>query len=215
VGDDTFERDVVQSKEPVLVDFWAEWCGPCRSVAPVLEDLAEELRGKVTIAKVDVDAAPKTAARFRVQSIPTFILFLDGKPLAAMQGAQPKARFREMLERFVPALRGALITVNDLDRMLKSGPRPRVIDIRDARDYARSHIRGAVCVPVDKLEEEIGAPETGDPVVLVCRTGESSKAEAVKLSARGLPVVALDKGLLEWEGSGRPTFSTDEERELS
>ncbi len=214
VGDDSFERDVLGAKGPVLVDFWAEWCGPCRAVAPVLENLSKELAGQVTIAKVDVDAAPKTAARFRIQSIPTFVLFQDGKPLAALQGAQPKARFLEMLERFVPTLKGPLISVNDLDAALKSGDRIRIFDIREPRDFARSHIRKAECVAPEALEARLEALEPSERAVLVCRTGDKSKAEATRLAARGLEVAALEKGLLEWEGSQRPTYSTDEEREL-
>src|SRR5437762_3579841 len=89
VTDGSFERDVLGSKIPVLADFWATWCSPCRAVAPTLEELSRELSGRVMIAKIDVDECPLTATRFRIQSIPTFVLFEGGKPLASMSGAQP------------------------------------------------------------------------------------------------------------------------------
>jgi thioredoxin 1 len=91
VTDDSFADDVLASSRPVLVDFWATWCGPCRMVAPVLEEIATEKSAELTVAKLDVDANPVTARDFQVISIPTMILFRDGQPVKRVVGAKGKA----------------------------------------------------------------------------------------------------------------------------
>ena len=91
VTDDSFAEDVLNSDKPVLVDFWATWCGPCRMVAPVLEEIAGEHADKITIAKLDVDANPTVARDYQVLSIPTLILFKGGEPVKQIVGAKPKA----------------------------------------------------------------------------------------------------------------------------
>jgi thioredoxin 1 len=91
VTDDSFADDVLSSSTPVLVDFWATWCGPCKMVAPVLEEIASEKAGALTVAKLDVDANPATARDFQVVSIPTLILFKDGTPVKRIVGAKGKA----------------------------------------------------------------------------------------------------------------------------
>ena len=91
VSDASFSSEVLSSGKPVLVDFWATWCGPCRMVAPVLEEIASEKAGALTVAKLDVDANPATARDFQVVSIPTMILFKDGAPVKRIVGAKGKA----------------------------------------------------------------------------------------------------------------------------
>jgi thioredoxin len=99
VTDRTFASEVEQAAVPVLVDAWAPWCGPCRMVAPVLDELAEEMDGKVRIAKVDVDQNQKLGYQYQVSSIPTFILFKGGQMVDRMMGAMPKSAFQSFIDR--------------------------------------------------------------------------------------------------------------------
>ena len=91
VSDSSFEEDVLKARQPVLLDFWAEWCGPCKAIAPMLGELAEEYRDKVTIAKLNVDENPRTSQRFNVRSIPTLILFKNGQVEGQKVGAPRKS----------------------------------------------------------------------------------------------------------------------------
>jgi thioredoxin 1 len=97
VTEQSFEQEVLQSDTPVVVDFWAEWCGPCHAVAPVLDRIVAERNGDLKLVKVNIDEQPGLALRYGVQSIPTMILFKDGQPAAAAIGAQPKTALEKSL----------------------------------------------------------------------------------------------------------------------
>ena len=98
VTDASFKSDVLESDKPVLVDFWADWCGPCKMIAPALEELSEELGDKVTIAKMDIMENPGIPGEMGVQSIPYLVLFKNGEPAAQMRGAVPKGQLKQWLE---------------------------------------------------------------------------------------------------------------------
>ncbi len=95
VTDDSFDTDVLKASGPVLVDFWAEWCGPCKMIGPALEEIAAEMKGKVVIAKVNIDDNPESPNTYGVRGIPTMILFKDGKPVATKVGAAPKSVLKD------------------------------------------------------------------------------------------------------------------------
>lgn len=101
VSDAEFEAEVLKSSTPVLVDFWAEWCGPCRGLAPKLEEIAGEFQGKVRVVKINIDENPGTPSKFGIRSIPTLILFKNGQSVEQLMGNLPKANIVEMLTRHI------------------------------------------------------------------------------------------------------------------
>lgn len=101
VSDSEFEQKVLNASGPVLVDFWAEWCGPCKQIGPVIDELAGEMSGKLAVAKVNIDQNPETPQKYGVRGIPTLILFKDGQPVATKVGALPKGKLVEWIDSVV------------------------------------------------------------------------------------------------------------------
>lgn len=101
VSDQSFEQDVLKAEGPVLVDFWAEWCGPCKQIAPSLDKIAKEMEGKVTIAKVNIDDNPQTPTQYGVRGIPTLLIFKGGQVAAMKVGTLPESKLREWIQQSI------------------------------------------------------------------------------------------------------------------
>ncbi|TWP26726.1 thioredoxin [Apibacter muscae] len=101
INDQTFKNEVIDSNEPVLVDFWAEWCGPCRSLSPVIDELSEEFKGKLKVVKVDIDANQNTPVEYGIRNIPTLLFFKDGQLVDKVVGAQPKEALVEKIQSII------------------------------------------------------------------------------------------------------------------
>ncbi|HLV19652.1 MAG TPA: thioredoxin domain-containing protein [Polyangiaceae bacterium] len=201
VTEQNFELEVLRSELPVLVEFGAEWCGPCKVVAPELKALAEELQDKAKIVTVDIDKSPLLARELGVQSVPTFVVFMQGRPVGGRVGAMKKPQLREMLDPFLPRAAGALKPA-EVAELLRQG-RVSLVDTREAPVFARAHLPSAANIPLEEIESRLaelhmlpGAP------VLYCRSGDQTKEVASKLAEQGVPVSFLEGGVLGWEASG-------------
>jgi thioredoxin 1 len=207
VLDDDFRSQVLQSPIPVLVDFWATWCAPCRQVAPILEELSDEFEGRLRVVKVDVDRAPLVAQQYYIQSIPTLMIFKDGEPVQMAQGALPKSTMMQFIEQTLPELAPPTIEVKELVQKLTQGG-IRIVDLRPEADFARAHIRGSVNAEEGQWQDQV---EPGQLAVLVDRDGR----HATEIARDAAGAVALTGGILEWQISGQPTYSNEEEAKLS
>ena len=201
VSERNFEQEVLLSEEPVLVEFGAEWCGPCKTMLPELMALAEELKGKAKVVTVDIDRSPMIARQLGVQSVPTFVVFHQGRPVGGKVGAVQRRELRDMLDPFLPRAEGAL-KPDELAQLLKAG-RVIPVDTREAPVFARAHLPGAVNMPATEIETRLAELHmlAGTPVIY-CRSGDQTKELAAKLAEQGVPVAFLEGGVLGWEASG-------------
>ncbi|MFP8882169.1 MAG: thioredoxin [Myxococcota bacterium] len=101
ITDDTFEAEVLNSDKPVVIDFWAEWCAPCKQIAPIIKDLADQYADQVKVVKMDIDANPATPGKYGIRAIPTILAFKDGEVVEQLQGARPKADFEQQIKNLL------------------------------------------------------------------------------------------------------------------
>jgi thioredoxin 1/putative thioredoxin len=198
-----FEAEVLRSELPVLMEFTADWCQPCKTIAPEVEAFARDMQGKAKVVKIDVDKSPVIAQQLRVQSVPTFMVVAEGRIQDAVVGAIRKKKMQEMVEPFLPRAAGA-IKPAELAQLVAGGA-VSPIDTRDAGAFTRAHLPGAVSMPLEGLEGRLAELHmlTGQPV-LYCRSGDKTKDMAEKLAEQGVPVAFLEGGLLAWEAEGLP-----------
>ncbi len=201
VNERNFEQEVLMSELPVLLEFTAEWCGPCKQMAPDLAALATELEGKAKIVTLDIDKSPMIPRQMGVQSVPTFVVFHGGRPVGGKVGALHRKELRGLLEPFLPRAEGA-IRPDELVQLLKAG-RVSLVDTREAPVFQRAHLPSAVNLPLEEIETRLAElhmlPATP---VLYCRSGDRTKELAQKLAEQGMPIAFLEGGVLGWEAAG-------------
>ncbi len=198
VTEQTFEAEVLRSELPVLVDFFGTWCAPCKQMAPEVEALAIVLEGKAKVVKVDIDQSQRLAQMLKIQSVPTYVVFHQGRPVGAEQGVVPRARLRAAIEPFLPRAKGAIKPEELAPALQQGGVVP--VDTRDERTYLRAHIPGAVNMPLEGLAGRVAELVMLGTAVIYCRAGDKSKELSQQLTADGVEVPFLEGGFLAWEG---------------
>jgi thioredoxin len=203
ISEREFEAAVLQSELPVLIEFTADWCAPCKQIAPEVEAVAVELKGKANVVKVDIDRAPALARELRVQSVPTFMVFAEQRIADVAVGAIGRKKMRSMVEPYLPRAEGAL-KAPELADLLKQGV-VIAVDTRDAAAFKRAHIPGAAHMPLEEIEGRLAELHMlpARPV-LYCRGGDKAKELADRLVEQGVPVAFLEGGLLAWESESLP-----------
>jgi thioredoxin-like negative regulator of GroEL len=208
VAEQDFEREVLRSELPVLVEFTTAQNAPSRQNAPEVEALATELEGKAKVVRVDIERSKRIAMSLRIQAVPTFMVFLKGRPVAGDQGVLRRHQLREMVEPFMPRAEGSLRAV-ELAQLIQQR-QVVAVDTRDARSYDRARIPGAANIPLEEIEGRLAELHMlpGEPI-LYCRAGDKTKELALKLAESGVPVGFLEGGFLAWEGEGLPIERPD------
>jgi thioredoxin 1 len=202
VNDASFEKEVMRAELPVLIDFHADWCQPCKQQGPIVEEIAQELEGKLKVVKVDVDRSPQVAAAFRIQSIPTIALLVEGQVAGGQPGLMNKRAILELVKPFLPA-NAAEVKPAELAQLVAQR-RAVPVDIRDARSFGRARIPSAIHVPHEALDTRAAelSSRDGRLRVLYGRGTDEAKASAEALRGKGLDVAFLEGGFLHWEADG-------------
>lgn len=203
VSERDFEQQVLLSELPVLVEFTADWCQPCHAIAPEVEAFAQEMEGKVRVVKVDIDKSQALARQLRIQSVPTFMLFVEQRLGDVQVGAVGKKQLRAMVEPFLPRQAGAL-KARELAELMKQG-QVVPVDVRDEAAYNRAHIPGASNLPLESIETRLAElfMLPGQPI-LYDRAGDKTKEVVERMAEQGTPLGFLEGGFLAWEAEGLP-----------
>jgi thioredoxin 1/putative thioredoxin len=208
VSEREFVTDILQSDLPVLAEFGADWCGPCKVVLPELTALEQEFEGRAIVVKIDIDRSPRIAKELGIQSVPTFVVFHKGRPIDAKTGALKKAQLKQMIEPLLPRAVGAIKP--EEAAALLSKRQIVFVDTRELSVWSRVRLPGARHIPLAEVETRLAELHMlpASPV-LYCRSGEATKELAGRLAAEGVPVPFLEGGMLGWEASGLPVERPD------
>ncbi len=205
VHEANFEAEVLRSELPVLIDFHADWCQPCKVQTPIVEEVAQELEGKLKVVKIDVDRSPRVAASFRVQSIPQLFVVDQGQVVAHHErGLADKQTILKLVRPFLPRS-GNELKPDDLAQLMQQR-RAVPVDLRDPAAYSRYRIPGAVNIPLDEAQTRTKdlLSNDGRVRVLYARTGDDARELAESLGKQGVQVGWLAGGFLHWEADGLP-----------
>lgn len=202
VSEQDFEAQVMRSELPVLVDLYADWCQPCKQLEPILQQLSNELTGKLKIVRVDVERSPMLARAFRVQSIPMLVLIHEGRPVDQIVGLADKKAILAMVQGVLPA-DAQEVPPQDLFALMQQR-RAVAVDVRDPSAFARYHIPGALQIPAAEVLTRAAElrPSDGRVRVIYGRGNDEGKDLAAKLRDAGVQVGFLAGGFLGWEAAG-------------
>ena len=200
VTDETFEQEIMESPLPVLIDLYADWCQPCKQMAPIVAALAADLAGRAKVVKIDVDHNPACAQMFRVSSLPMFVVMKAGKVLGHQLGAVPKSALLEMLQHAMPRDPAAL-DPEELARLIVQG-NARAVDLRDPGSFSRFRIPGALNIPLDDLSARKDELKAGPAFPVLYARGDEAAEVVRQLQSEGVRVKYLEGGLLAWEAVG-------------
>jgi len=198
----TFQRDVLQSELPVLIDLYADWCAPCKQLSPIVEQVADELADKLKVVKINIDKNPMLAQSLRVQSIPMLLLVHQGQLVDQHSGMLDKAGLHAFVKRVLPK-DAAEIDPAELSQLLLAR-RVVPVDIRDEAAFNRYRIPGSIHIAVEQLGQSHDKllPSDGRVRVLYSRSTDEAREQAETLIKAGVTVGYLKGGFLHWEADG-------------
>jgi thioredoxin len=201
VTDATFEAEVLRSELPVLVDLYADWCGPCKQLSPIVAQVADELAGRIKVVKVDVDRNPMIAQTFRATSIPMLLVIAQGRVVQHHVGVLDRRSLLRLLEPVLPRS-AAEVRPDELSAWIEQR-KALPVDIRDAASYGRYRIPTAIHIPADQLASRAKElqPFDGRIRILYGRSDEA-KGWSERLQVDGVQVGFLAGGFLHWEAEG-------------